>query len=100
MHFIVNVPGVEFLPLVRVLHQFQQGAVYLLPELREGLCSCLQGWVGRVAFRKLLTELLHQLQPLLTEGLRTFLSEETLQEYGYIQQRTQLLVQSGARFLL
>ena len=97
---MVNVPGVEFLPLVRVLHQFQQGAVYLLPELREGPSGCLQGRVGRVAFWKLLTELLHQLQPLLTEGLRTFLSEEPLQEYSYIQQRTKLLVQSGARFLL
>lgn len=76
----MSLPRVELFPFVWVLHKFLMRGLDLLSDFRERESGGLQHLVGLVTFWKLLTELLHVLQPLLTECLRTLLSEEGLHD--------------------
>ena len=63
-----------------MLHYLQKGVLNFLLNLREILPRCFQALVSRVSLRELLTELLHQLQPFLADGLRALFPKEGLRK--------------------
>lgn len=72
-------PFVPLFPLIRVLLQFEVGALYLLRNLFHGPSGGVERSISRVVVRQLLTQILHVSNPLLAQSHRPALPEESLE---------------------